>query len=153
MQGVNTRATFLVSRACVPHLKRADNPHVLTLSPPISLEPRWLGPHVAYTIAKYGMALWPVAIAASRSYFIRARLATPETQHLSGRLVQDGAPVTCRLLCRSASRVAYPARERARSRKVDDDISPRAVPRCSEADMAAQPPCSAYPNLKGARCS
>ena len=55
MQDINTRGTFVVSRACIPHLKRADNPHILTLSPPISLEPRWLGPHVAYTIAKYGM--------------------------------------------------------------------------------------------------
>ena len=51
MQGINTRGTFVVTRACIPHLKRATNPHILTLSPPISLEPRWLGPHMAYTIA------------------------------------------------------------------------------------------------------
>src|SRR6185436_17472563 len=57
MQSVNTRGAFVVSRGCLPHLKRAENPHILTLSPPISLEPRWLGPHVAYTIAKYGMTL------------------------------------------------------------------------------------------------
>ena len=44
MQDINTRGTFVVSRACIPHLKRAENPHILTLSPPISLEPRWLGP-------------------------------------------------------------------------------------------------------------
>jgi NAD(P)-dependent dehydrogenase (short-subunit alcohol dehydrogenase family) len=55
MQSVSTRGTFVVSRACIPHLKRAVNPHILTLSPPVSLEPRWLGPHVGYTIAKYGM--------------------------------------------------------------------------------------------------
>jgi hypothetical protein len=48
MQDINTRGTFVVSRACIPHLRRAENPHILTLSPPISLEPRWLGPHVAY---------------------------------------------------------------------------------------------------------
>src|SRR6202140_2917472 len=44
MQSINARGTFVVSRACIPHLKRAENPHILTLSPPISLEPRWLGP-------------------------------------------------------------------------------------------------------------
>src|SRR4051795_4561238 len=57
MQAINTRGTFVVSKACVPHLKRAENPHILTLSPPISLEPRWLGPHIGYTLAKYGMSL------------------------------------------------------------------------------------------------
>ena len=57
MQEINTRGTFVVSRACIPHLRRSANPHILTLSPPVSLEPRWLGPHVGYTIAKYGMTL------------------------------------------------------------------------------------------------
>src|SRR5206468_9156917 len=52
MQAINTRGTFVVSKACIPHLRRAENPHILTLSPPISLEPRWLGGHIAYTIAK-----------------------------------------------------------------------------------------------------
>ena len=63
MQDINTRGTFVVTRACVPHLKRAPNPHILTLSPPISLEPRWLGPLVAYTIAKYGMSLCALGFA------------------------------------------------------------------------------------------
>jgi NAD(P)-dependent dehydrogenase (short-subunit alcohol dehydrogenase family) len=64
MQDINTRGTFVVSRACLPHLRRAENPHILTLSPPISLEPRWLGPHIAYTIAKYGMTLCALGFAA-----------------------------------------------------------------------------------------
>src|SRR5262249_45723499 len=64
MQAINPRGTFVVSRACIPHLKHADNPHILTLSPPISLEPRWLGPHIAYTIAKYGMTLCALGFAA-----------------------------------------------------------------------------------------
>src|SRR6202012_5701515 len=55
MQDIKARGTFVVTRACIPHLKRANNAHILTLSPPISLEPRWLGPHVGYTLAKYGM--------------------------------------------------------------------------------------------------
>src|SRR4051812_2454518 len=57
MQTINTRGTYVVTKACVPHLKASDNAHILTLSPPISLQPRWLGPHIAYTIAKYGMSL------------------------------------------------------------------------------------------------
>jgi citronellol/citronellal dehydrogenase len=52
MQDINTRGTFVVSKACIPHLKRAENPHVLTLSPPLSLDPKWFANHVGYTIAK-----------------------------------------------------------------------------------------------------
>jgi citronellol/citronellal dehydrogenase len=63
MQGINTRGTFLCSQACLPQLKKSANPHILTLSPPINLNPRWLGPHVAYTIAKYGMSLCVIGMA------------------------------------------------------------------------------------------
>ena len=63
MQDINTRGTFVVSKACIPHLKQAENPHVLTLSPPLSLEPRWLEGHVGYTIAKYGMSLCTLGMA------------------------------------------------------------------------------------------
>ena len=57
MHQVNARGTFLTSKACLPHLLKAANPHVLALSPPLDLSPRWFGPHVAYTMAKYGMSL------------------------------------------------------------------------------------------------
>ncbi|MGE0551801.1 MAG: SDR family oxidoreductase [Gemmatimonadales bacterium] len=57
MHGVNTRGTFLCSQKCIPHLKRASNPHILNISPPLSMEVKWFAPHVAYTIAKYGMSL------------------------------------------------------------------------------------------------
>jgi citronellol/citronellal dehydrogenase len=63
MMGINTRGTFLCSQACLPHLKRAANPHILTLSPPLSLDPKWFAPHVAYTIAKYGMSLCVLGMA------------------------------------------------------------------------------------------
>jgi NAD(P)-dependent dehydrogenase (short-subunit alcohol dehydrogenase family) len=52
MQAVNVRGTWLLTRACLPHLRRAPNPHVLTLSPPLSLSSRWLGAHPAYTLSK-----------------------------------------------------------------------------------------------------
>ncbi|KAA5606031.1 NAD(P)-dependent oxidoreductase [Roseospira marina] len=57
MMQVNTRGTYTVTRACLPWLRTATNPHILTLSPPPSLDPAWYGPHVAYTIAKMGMSL------------------------------------------------------------------------------------------------
>jgi citronellol/citronellal dehydrogenase len=64
MHAINTRGTFLVSRAAIPHLRRALNPHILTLSPPLDLDPKWFGPHVAYSIAKYGMSLCTLGMAA-----------------------------------------------------------------------------------------
>jgi len=57
MFGVNTRGTFLTSKTCLPHLKRAENPHILVLSPPLDMHPKWFSGHVAYSIAKYGMSL------------------------------------------------------------------------------------------------
>ena len=63
MHQVNARGTFLVSKACIPHLKRAANPHVLMLSPPPVMDPSWFAPHVAYTMAKMGMSLCVLGMA------------------------------------------------------------------------------------------
>ena len=63
MFGVNVRGTFLCSQKCLPHLKRASNPHILTLAPPPNLNPEWFAPHTAYTIAKYGMSLCALGMA------------------------------------------------------------------------------------------
>jgi citronellol/citronellal dehydrogenase len=57
IQQINLRGTFLVSRACVPYLKRSSNPHILSLSPPLAMRPDWFSPHLAYTISKYGMSM------------------------------------------------------------------------------------------------
>ena len=92
MQAINTRGTFVVSRACIPHLRRSANPHILTLSPPISLEPRWLAPHLGYTIAKYGMTLCALGFAAefaadgiaSNALWPRTPIATAAVQNLLG---------------------------------------------------------------------
>jgi citronellol/citronellal dehydrogenase len=64
MHGVNARGTFLVSRACLPHLLKSDNPHVLTLSPPLNFEARWFKHHVAYSMAKFGMSLVTLGMSA-----------------------------------------------------------------------------------------
>ncbi len=63
MHQVNARGTFLVSKTCIPHLKRAANPHVLMLSPPLDMKARWFAPHTAYTMAKYGMSLCVLGMA------------------------------------------------------------------------------------------
>jgi citronellol/citronellal dehydrogenase len=57
MQSVNARGTFLVSQVCLPHLLKSDNPHILNLAPPLNLDRKWFAPHVAYTMAKYGMSM------------------------------------------------------------------------------------------------
>ncbi len=57
MWGVNMRATFFASQACIPYLRKSNNPHILTMSPPLNMEAKWFAPHVAYSISKYGMSL------------------------------------------------------------------------------------------------
>ena len=57
MHSVNTRGTFLCGKLCLPHLEKAENPHILNLSPPLNMEERWFAPHVAYTMAKFGMSM------------------------------------------------------------------------------------------------
>jgi citronellol/citronellal dehydrogenase len=63
MFDVNVRGTYVVSRACIPHLLKAANPHVLNLSPPLNLKPAWFKDHVAYTTAKYAMSMWVLGMA------------------------------------------------------------------------------------------
>ena len=63
MHQVNSRGTFLATQHCLPHLLQAANPHVLNIAPPLNLNPRWFAPHVAYTMAKYGMSLCVLGMA------------------------------------------------------------------------------------------
>jgi len=92
MQGINARGTFLVSRACVPHLRNGTNPHVLTLSPPLNMKPHWFQHHLAYTLAKYGMSMCTLGMAAEyagdgiafNSLWPRTIIATAAVQNLLG---------------------------------------------------------------------
>ena len=63
MHQINSRGTFLVSKTCIPHLKKSDNPHVLTLSPPLDMSAKWFAPHVAYSMAKFGMSICVLGMA------------------------------------------------------------------------------------------
>lgn len=64
MQSINVRGTFLVVKHCLPYLKKGTNPHIITLSPPISLKPKWMGGHIAYTLTKYNMSMLALGWAA-----------------------------------------------------------------------------------------
>lgn len=63
MTSINTRGTFLVSKTCVPHLKASSNPHILNLSPPLDMKAKWFAPHVAYSLAKFGMSICALGMA------------------------------------------------------------------------------------------
>ncbi len=64
MQSINVRGTFLVVKHCIPYLKKGNNPHIITLSPPVNLDPKWMGGHIAYTITKYSMSMLALGWAA-----------------------------------------------------------------------------------------
>ena len=80
MHQINSRGTFLCSKLAIPHLKKSANAHILNLSPPLNLDPKWFGPHVAYTMAKYGMSMCTLGMAAElRSDGIAVNSLWPET--------------------------------------------------------------------------
>jgi citronellol/citronellal dehydrogenase len=106
MWAVNARATFVCSRACLPHLLRSPNPHVIALCPPLSLDPRWIAPHPPYTLSKYGMSLLVLGMAAEfagsgvafNGLWPRTVIATSALAMLGGRVRPDS--------CRSPEIVA-----------------------------------------------
>jgi citronellol/citronellal dehydrogenase len=92
MHQINTRGTFACAQACLPQLLKAQNPHILNLSPPLNLAPHWFGPHVAYTMAKYGMSMCVLGMAdefrgegvAVNALWPRTAIATAAVQNLLG---------------------------------------------------------------------
>jgi citronellol/citronellal dehydrogenase len=92
MCAVNARGTFLVSKTCLPHLKKAKNPHILTISPPLDMKPEWFSGHVAYSIAKYGMSLCVLGLAdelkkdgiAVNALWPRTTIATAAVRNILG---------------------------------------------------------------------
>jgi citronellol/citronellal dehydrogenase len=104
MFGVNVRGTFLCTQACLPYLKesgrRRRNPHILTLSPPLNMDPRWFAPHVAYTMAKYGMSMCVLGHAEEfRPYGIAVNALWPRTviQTAALQMIPGVRPEHCRL--------------------------------------------------------
>lgn len=92
MHDIQIRGTFFMCRACIPHLKKSTNAHILNLSPPINLNPKWLAQHLAYTISKYGMSMIVLGLAeelkndkiAANALWPRTTIATAAVQNLLG---------------------------------------------------------------------
>jgi citronellol/citronellal dehydrogenase len=131
MQDINCRGTFLLSKTALPHLLEGDNPHILTLSPPINLNPQWLKGHVGYTIAKYGMTLAALGFAetyreqgvASNALWPRTIIATAAVQNLLGG---DEAMAKSRrpeIMADAAHAiVTRPSREATGNTYIDDEV-------------------------------
>jgi citronellol/citronellal dehydrogenase len=92
MHSINTRGAFLVSKTCVPHLKNAANPHILNISPPLDMAAKWFAPHVAYTMAKFGMSMCVLGMAeefrndgiACNALWPRTTIATAAIENVLG---------------------------------------------------------------------
>ena len=92
MNGINARGTFMVGKHCIPYLKKAANPHILSLSPPLDMKAKWFAPHVGYSTAKYGMSLCTLGWAeefkkdgiAANSLWPRTTIATAAVRMLGG---------------------------------------------------------------------
>jgi citronellol/citronellal dehydrogenase len=131
MQSINTRGTFLAIRACIPHLKRSENGHILTLSPPLNLDPAWLGAHAAYTLSKYGMSLLTLAAAqelreagvAANCLWPRTIIATAAVQNLLGGDEAMSRARTPQIYADSAYEILVkPAREYTGQTLIDDEV-------------------------------
>jgi citronellol/citronellal dehydrogenase len=100
MMGVNVRGTFAVTQACLPFLKKGSNPHVLVLSPPINLDPKWFARHTAYTMSKYGMSMCVLGMAEEfRPHGIAVNALWPRTVIATAALAMLGGmvnPDNCR---------------------------------------------------------
>jgi citronellol/citronellal dehydrogenase len=79
VHGVNARGTYVVTRACLPYLLQAENPHMLSISPPLLMEERWFAPHVAYTMAKFGMSMVVLGVAGETRGQIGVNALWPRT--------------------------------------------------------------------------
>jgi citronellol/citronellal dehydrogenase len=99
MFGVNVRGTYATTQACLPELLKAKNPHVLTLSPPLNMKPKWFQNHVAYTMAKYGMSMCVLGMAeefreqgvAFNALWPRTTIATAAVNMLGGQEMMEAS--------------------------------------------------------------
>jgi citronellol/citronellal dehydrogenase len=130
MHQINTRGTFACSQACIPHLLKASNPHILNLSPPLNMEARWFGPHVAYTMAKFGMSMCVLGMAeefkgklAVNALWPRTAIATAAVQNLIGGEALMEASRKPEIMADAAHVIlTRPAQECSGNFFVDEDI-------------------------------
>ncbi|MFP3939129.1 MAG: SDR family oxidoreductase [Thermoanaerobaculia bacterium] len=130
MHQVNSRGTFVCSQAAIPHLSEADDPHVLNLSPPLNMEAKWFAPHLAYTMAKYGMSLCVLGMAEElRDRGIAVNALWPRTVIATAALAMLGGavkPEQCRkpeILADAAHAIlTRPSRECTGNFFIDDEV-------------------------------
>jgi len=113
MHQINTRGTFMVSKYAIPHLEKSENPHILTLSPPLDIKERWFAPHTAYSIAKFGMSLVVLGLAgelrtkgiAVNALWPRTTIATSAIKNLLGGDAVVGMSRTPDIIAEAACRI------------------------------------------------
>lgn len=131
MHSINTRGTFLCSKLAIPHLEKADNPHILNLSPPLNMEARWFANHVAYTMAKFGMSMCVLGMSAElapkgiavNALWPRTGIATAAVRNLLGG---DEMIKRCRKPAimgdAAAAILKQPSREYTGNFLIDDEV-------------------------------
>jgi citronellol/citronellal dehydrogenase len=131
MHGINARGTFACSQACIPHLKKSSNPHILMNSPPLNMEARWFAPHVAYTMAKFGMSMCVLGMAeelkpdgiAVNAIWPRTVIATAAVQNLLGADTTIQGSRTPEIMADAAyAIITKPSREFTGNFCIDEEI-------------------------------
>lgn len=130
MFGVNVRATFAASQACLPHLKRSENPHILTLSPPLNMDARWFQRHVAYTMSKYGMSMTVLGMAAEfagdgiavNALWPRTVIATAALAMLGGLVNPDNCRTPAIMADAAHAILTRPSRECTGNFFIDEEV-------------------------------
>jgi citronellol/citronellal dehydrogenase len=129
--GINTRGTFMVSKYCIPHLKKADNPHILMLSPPLDMKAKWFERSTAYTIAKFGMSMCVLGLAAElkaagvavNALWPRTTIATAAVSNLLGGDAMMRASRTPEIMGDAAYAIfTKPSREFSGQFCIDDKV-------------------------------
>jgi citronellol/citronellal dehydrogenase len=131
MHSINTRGTFACSQACLPYLLKAGNPHILNLSPPLNFDEKWFAPHVAYTMAKFGMSLCVLGMAgefraqgiAVNALWPRTVIATAAVQNLLGGDSTIQGSRTPEIMADAAHVIlTRPSREHTGQYFIDDEV-------------------------------
>ena len=130
MFGVNVRGTYVSAQACLPFLLEADNPHILNISPPLNLDPKWFKHHTAYTIAKYGMSLCVLGMAAEfadrglavNALWPRTAIATAAIKMLGGMIAMEQCRTPEIMADAAHAIVAAPATARTGQFLIDDEV-------------------------------
>jgi citronellol/citronellal dehydrogenase len=131
MYGINARGSYLCTQVCLPHLRKAQNPHVLNLSPPLNMNPRWFQGHAAYTLAKYAMSVWVLGMSeefrsegiAFNALWPRTVIATAAVQNLLGGDATMNSSRKPEIMADAAHAIlTRPARECTANFYIDEDV-------------------------------